>query len=143
VRAARPGRSAGADGRTCLVGRRAGRRAPREDRLLGRLTGASDASGRPTPENSLREARMTGPSNPGLGELAGPLAGVRVVALEQAVAGPLCTRHLADLGAQVTKVERPGGDFARQYDSVVLGMSAYFVWLNHGKRSVALDLSRP
>ena len=86
---------------------------------------------------------MTGPSNPGLGELAGPLAGVRVVALEQAVAGPLCTRHLADLGAQVTKVERPGGDFARHYDSVVVGMSAYFVWLNHGKRSVALDLSRP
>jgi len=86
---------------------------------------------------------MTGPSNPGLGEPAGPLAGVRVVALEQAVAGPLCTRHLADLGAQVTKVERPGGDFARHYDSVVVGMSAYFVWLNHGKRSVALDLSRP
>lgn len=86
---------------------------------------------------------MTGPSDPGLGERTGPLAGVRVVALEQAVAGPLCTRHLADLGAQVTKVERPGGDFARHYDSVVAGMSAYFVWLNHGKRSIALDLSRP
>jgi len=86
---------------------------------------------------------VTGPSDPGLGERAGPLTGVRVVALEQAVAGPLCARHLADLGAQVTKVERPGGDFARHYDSVVAGMSAYFVWLNHGKRSVALDLSRP
>jgi crotonobetainyl-CoA:carnitine CoA-transferase CaiB-like acyl-CoA transferase len=68
---------------------------------------------------------------------------VRVVALELAVAAPLCTRHLADLGAHVTKVERPGGDFARHYDSVVIGMSAYFVWLNHGKESVALDLSRP
>ncbi len=70
-----------------------------------------------------------------------PLAGVRVVALEQAVAAPLCTRHLADLGADVVKVERPdGGDFARRYDSLVRGQSAYFVWLNRGKRSVALDL---
>ena len=73
---------------------------------------------------------------------AGPLAGLTVVALEQAVAAPLCTRHLADLGARVIKVERPGGDFARGYDSVVLGMSAYFVWLNHGKESVALELSQ-
>src|SRR6266545_4061185 len=70
-----------------------------------------------------------------------PLAGVRVVALEQAVAAPLCTRHLADLGADVIKVERPEGDFARRYDSVVQGQSAYFVWLNRGKRSIALDLS--
>jgi crotonobetainyl-CoA:carnitine CoA-transferase CaiB-like acyl-CoA transferase len=63
------------------------------------------------------------------------------VALEQAVAAPLCTRHLADLGADVVKIERPdGGDFARQYDSVVGGQSAYFVWLNRGKRSAALDL---
>lgn len=72
----------------------------------------------------------------------GPLAGLTVVALEQAVAAPLCTRHLADLGARVVKVERPDGDFARGYDSVVLGMSAYFVWLNHGKESVALDLGQ-
>lgn len=57
------------------------------------------------------------------------------------MAAPLCTRHLADLGADVVKVERPdGGDFARGYDSVVNGQSAYFVWLNRGKRSVALDL---
>jgi itaconate CoA-transferase len=69
-----------------------------------------------------------------------PLEGVRVVALEQAVAAPLCTRHLADLGADVIKVERPEGDFARRYDSVVKGQSAYFVWLNRGKRSIALDL---
>ncbi len=72
------------------------------------------------------------------------LAGVQVVALEQAVAAPLCTRHLADLGAEVIKIERPGsGDFARRYDSVVHGQSAYFVWLNYGKRSLTLDLQAP
>jgi itaconate CoA-transferase len=72
-----------------------------------------------------------------------PLAGVQVVAWEQAVAGPLATRHLADLGAQVIKIERPdGGDFARAYDSVVNGLSAHFVWLNRGKRSVVLDLKQ-
>lgn len=60
------------------------------------------------------------------------------------MAAPLCTRHLADLGADVIKIERPdGGDFARGYDSVVKGQSAYFVWLNQGKRSVALNLSQP
>lgn len=73
-----------------------------------------------------------------------PLSGVRVVALEQAVSAPLSTRHLADLGADVIKLERPGvGDFARRYDSVVNGQSAYFIWLNRGKRSVELDLSTP
>jgi crotonobetainyl-CoA:carnitine CoA-transferase CaiB-like acyl-CoA transferase len=66
------------------------------------------------------------------------------VALEQAVAAPFCTRHLADLGADVVKVERvDGGDLARGYDSVVGGESAYFVWLNRGKRSVALDVKAP
>lgn len=74
----------------------------------------------------------------------GPLAGVRVVALEQAVAGPLCSRHLADLGADVIKIERPdGGDFARRYDTSVKGMSSYFVWINRGKRSLTLDLKQP
>ena len=69
------------------------------------------------------------------------LAGIRVVAVEQAVAAPLCSRHLADLGADVVKIERPGtGDFARAYDGAVHGWSSHFVWLNHGKRSVALDL---
>lgn len=75
---------------------------------------------------------------------AAPLSGVKVVALEQAVSAPLCTRHLADLGADVIKVERPSeGDFARRYDSVVNGESAHFVWLNRGKRSVELELGTP
>jgi formyl-CoA transferase len=75
---------------------------------------------------------------------AGPLAGIRVLALEQAVAGPLCSRHLADLGADVVKVERrEGGDFARRYDVAVKGLSSYFVWLNRGKRSLTLDVKHP
>jgi len=74
----------------------------------------------------------------------GPLNGVLVVALEQAVAAPLATRTLADLGARVIKVERPPeGDFTRRYDDVVHGMAAHFVWLNRGKESVALDLAAP
>ena len=70
-----------------------------------------------------------------------PLAGITVIAVEQAVAAPLATRHLADLGARVIKIERAGsGDFARQYDTAVHGNGAHFVWLNRGKESVALDL---
>jgi crotonobetainyl-CoA:carnitine CoA-transferase CaiB-like acyl-CoA transferase len=74
----------------------------------------------------------------------GPLEGITVLSLEQAVAAPLCTRHLADLGARVIKVENPGvGDTARHYDGAVRGMAAHFVWLNHGKESAALDLTDP
>lgn len=70
-----------------------------------------------------------------------PLQGLYVVALEQAVAAPFCSRQLADMGADVIKVERPdGGDFARSYDGALHGMSAYFAWLNRGKRSIVLDL---
>jgi itaconate CoA-transferase len=73
-----------------------------------------------------------------------PLSGLRVVALEQAVAGPFCSRQLADMGADVIKVERPdGGDFARDYDGAMNGLSAYFAWLNRGKRSITLDLKTP
>ena len=73
-----------------------------------------------------------------------PLAGITVVAVEQAVAAPICTRHLGDLGARVIKVEhRVGGDFARGYDDVVNGLSAYFAWANRNKESVALDLKHP
>jgi itaconate CoA-transferase len=73
-----------------------------------------------------------------------PLDGIRVVALEQAVAAPFCSRQLADMGASVVKVERPdGGDPARAYDGALNGVSAYFAWLNRGKRSVVLDLKNP
>jgi crotonobetainyl-CoA:carnitine CoA-transferase CaiB-like acyl-CoA transferase len=72
------------------------------------------------------------------------MEGMRVVALEHAVAAPLCTRHLADLGADVIKVERPGeGDFARAYDNYVNGVCSHFIWLNRGKRSVTLDIKHP
>ena len=74
----------------------------------------------------------------------GPLAGVTVVALEQAISAPMCTRTLGDFGARVIKVEHPGGgDFARYYDDVVGGLAAHFVWVNRGKESVALDLKQP
>src|ERR1700676_2007012 len=70
-----------------------------------------------------------------------PLSGLLVVSLEQAVAAPMCTCRLADAGARVIKIERPEGDFARGYDDLVHGESAYFVWLNRGKESVVLDLA--
>ncbi|MFD5136801.1 CaiB/BaiF CoA transferase family protein [Streptomyces sp. NPDC058378] len=70
-----------------------------------------------------------------------PLSGITVVSIEQAVAAPFATRQLADLGARVIKVERPGdGDFARAYDTTVHGQSSYFVWLNRSKESLTLDL---
>lgn len=73
-----------------------------------------------------------------------PLQGTTVVALEQAVAAPFATRQLADLGARVIKIERPGtGDFARDYDQSVCGMSSHFVWLNRSKESLTLDIKRP
>ncbi|MGW8764572.1 CaiB/BaiF CoA transferase family protein [Streptomyces sp. NPDC055815] len=73
-----------------------------------------------------------------------PLAGVTVVAVEQAVAAPFATRQLADLGARVVKIERPdGGDFARGYDTAARGLASHFVWCNRGKESVAVDLKDP
>ncbi len=75
--------------------------------------------------------------------MALPLEGLLVVAVEQAVAVPHCTCKLADAGARVIKVERPEGDFARGYDDVAKGQASYFIWLNRGKESVALDLAKP
>ena len=69
-----------------------------------------------------------------------PLEGILVVSLEQAVAAPFCSSRLADAGARVIKIERAEGDFARGYDSVVHGESAYFVWLNRGKESLVLNI---
>lgn len=71
------------------------------------------------------------------------LEGHLVVALEQAVAAPLCSSRMADAGARVIKIERAEGDFARGYDRLVKGGSAYFVWLNRGKESLVLDIKRP
>jgi len=73
-----------------------------------------------------------------------PLDGITVVSLEHAIAAPFCTRQLADLGARVIKVERPGaGDFARAYDSRVKGQASHFVWTNRSKESLTLDLKHP
>jgi len=73
-----------------------------------------------------------------------PLDDVTIVAIEQAVAAPLATRNLADLGARVIKVERiDEGDFSRGYDHAVHGTGAHFVWLNRGKESIAIDLKAP
>lgn len=75
--------------------------------------------------------------------MSAPLEGVVVVSLEQAISAPFATRQLADLGATIIKIERPEGDFARAYDSNVLGESAFFVWANRGKQSVVLDIKNP
>ena len=73
-----------------------------------------------------------------------PLDDITVVSLEHAIAAPFCTRQLADLGARVIKVERPGGgDFARDYDQRVNGLASHFVWVNRSKESVTLDLKQP
>src|ERR1700758_1253183 len=72
-----------------------------------------------------------------------PLSGILVVALEQAVAAPMCSCRLADAGARVIKIERPEGDFARGYDDLVHGECSYFIWLNRGKESIVLDLGKP
>ena len=73
-----------------------------------------------------------------------PLDGITVVSLEHAIAAPFCTRQLADLGARVIKVERPGaGDFARDYDHRTQGLASHFVWVNRSKESLALDLKQP
>jgi itaconate CoA-transferase len=73
-----------------------------------------------------------------------PLAGITVVTLEHAIAAPFCTRQLADLGARVIKIERPGvGDFARGYDERVRGLASHFVWTNRSKESLTLDVKHP
>ena len=78
------------------------------------------------------------------GVIVQPLRGTTVVSLEQAIAAPYATRHLADLGARVIKVERPDvGDFARGYDDRVDGLSSHFVWANRSKESLALDVKDP
>lgn len=78
------------------------------------------------------------------GQASRPLEGITVVSLEQAIAAPYCTRQLADLGARVIKIERPGvGDFARDYDERVDGLASHFVWTNRSKESLTLDIKDP
>src|ERR1041385_7167645 len=81
----------------------------------------------------------------GLGPMTNlPFSDLRIVALEQAVAAPFCSRQFADLGADVVKIDRPdGGDFARGYDDALHGVSSYFAFLNRGKRSIVLDVKQP
>src|SRR6058998_850179 len=77
-------------------------------------------------------------------EKSRPLDGITVVSLEHAIAAPFCTRQLADLGARVIKIERPGsGDFARGYDERVRGLASHFVWSNRSKESLTLDVKHP
>jgi itaconate CoA-transferase len=79
-----------------------------------------------------------------MAETMRPLEGITVVTLEHAIAAPYCTRHLADMGARVIKIERPdSGDFARHYDKRVRGLSSHFVWTNRSKESVTLDIKKP
>ena len=93
--------------------------------------------------NNARRILLHVPEETSRMKSALPLEGLLVVAVEQAVAAPFCTARLADAGARVVKVERPSGDFARGYDDVAKGQSSYFVWLNRGKESLALDLTKP
>jgi crotonobetainyl-CoA:carnitine CoA-transferase CaiB-like acyl-CoA transferase len=86
---------------------------------------------------------MSEPEGTHAGAPARPLQGLLVVTLEQAVAAPYCSSRLADAGARVIKVERREGDFARGYDRTVHGESSYWVWINRGKESIALDLKSP
>src|SRR3990172_4346011 len=72
------------------------------------------------------------------------LSGIRVLSLEASVSGPHCSRILADMGAEVIKIEKPGeGDLIRQWDSAVHGLSSGYVWLNYNKRSLAIDMKKP
>src|SRR6202012_4002653 len=76
-------------------------------------------------------------------DMTAPLHGILVLALEQAVAAPMCSCRLADAGARVINPQRPEGHFARGYDDLVHGECSYFIWLNRGKESIMLDLGRP
>ncbi|KAF2772761.1 CoA-transferase family III [Teratosphaeria nubilosa] len=94
--------------------------------------------------STLRPSRQTETTIAGSVSSNLPLSGITVLSLEQAIAGPLCTRQLADLGARVIKVERPGqGDFNRHHDKRVKGLCSHFVWTNRNKESIALDLKSP
>src|SRR5436189_6420793 len=91
-----------------------------------------------------RSARPAASGPDGDVRMKRPLEGITVVGLEQVIAGPFCTRQLAELGARVIKIERPGGgDAARGYDRTVQGLSSHFVWVNRSKESLCLDVKHP
>lgn len=93
---------------------------------------------------SFSSSRTTQQATPAKPDATLPLSGTLVIALEQAIAGPFCTRQLADLGARVIKIERPGrGDFNRDHDTRVRGLCSHFVWTNRSKESLVLDLKDP
>lgn len=96
------------------------------------------------PSQKLQRRRTSSSASPTKPKVSSrPLDGITVLSLEQAIAAPFCTRQLADLGARVIKVERPGvGDFARNYDTRVNGLASHFVWTNRSKESLALDVKR-
>lgn len=129
----------------------------RSEKVLGRLVGGSTSSrGAPYPRRILRcpvlqasgivcrsYSSTTASSQASKGPHL-PLKGITVVSLEQAIAAPFCTRQLADLGARIIKIERPGvGDFARAYDTRVRGQASHFIWTNRSKESLGLDLKKP
>src|SRR3569832_2334795 len=96
------------------------------------------SASRPSGRRSTRSRRCAEESS------MQPLAGLTVVTLEHAIAAPFATRQLADLGARIIKIERPGtGDFARGYDDRVRGLASHFVWTNRSKESVTLDVKHP
>ena len=98
----------------------------------------------PISTNLILSLRGRARARPAAVVLMRPLDGITVVALEHAIAAPFCTRQLADLGARVIKIERPGsGDFARGYDERVRGLASHFVWTNRSKESLTLDLKHP
>ncbi|KAL2864740.1 CaiB/BaiF CoA transferase family protein [Aspergillus lucknowensis] len=98
----------------------------------------------PTISRNARHFSLSGARRESSSGSNGPLIGITVVSLEQTIAAPFCTRQLADLGARVIKVERPGvGDFARSYDTRGKGLASHFVWTNRSKESLALDVKKP
>jgi itaconate CoA-transferase len=110
--------------------------------LASRFSYSQDVQQRTFAATSRRRQAAPIASNPQSKDL--PLSGCLVVSLEQAIAGPFCTRQLADLGARVIKIERPGaGDFNRYHDKRVKGLCSHFVWTNRSKESLALDLKEP
>ncbi|RMY84578.1 hypothetical protein D0862_11383 [Hortaea werneckii] len=108
---------------------------------IGRSSPQPDKVNRFSTSPKLHQSPSVNKSSTASGNL--PLSGITVVALEQAIAGPFCTRQLADLGARIIKIERPGkGDFNRDHDQRVKGLCSHFVWTNRSKESLALDLKQ-